>query len=610
MSPQIVGVSVSEVDGRASPAIQPAPTSVAAFSGMTERGVPNSPVRISDLKQFQTQFGNHLAGGLLAYAVEGFFLNGGREAYVNRVVGAASAAASVNLLDRQATQTATLRVAAGYRGREDPGDWGERLRIDVRDDPRASTTLTDDTATDATSAKLASLRDIRVGTVVRLADGANAFYRKVTSVDTAGNEIGWSGTVGPPLDKDTATVTTGEFQLVVRYRAVPTGGFQVVEQWRSLSMETDSPDYAAGRINHAFTGSRYITVTDLSGDAPSGEENPVPVAGRPLTNGADAPAGPLDHAGDAGQRTGLHALDTVQVQLLAVPDVHALGDADRELVVRAALDYCAGRGDCMFVGSAPDRGTSSGVQVARALSDYTEAESDYLATVAAYAAEFQASKVYGALYTPWIRVGDPIAAGAAPSRFVPADGHVMGVYARTELERGIWKAPAGIAAQVRGALDVAAIFTDGQHTELVREAWVNGIRPLPGAGITVVASRTLSTDTRWWFVNVRLLFNFVKASLRDGLRFVRQEPHTGELRRTVSFNVVRPFLLGLWRRGAFGTGPPERLFEIKCDAENNPPDQVDQGNFFLEVYFYPVRPAETVQIIVGQQPSGASASEA
>jgi uncharacterized protein len=610
MSPQIVGVSVSEVDGRASPAIQPAPVSVAAFTGMTERGVPNTPVRVSDLKQFQARFGSHLPGGLLAYAVEGFFLNGGREAYVNRVVGTASAAASVNLLDRQATQTATLRVAAGYRGREDPGDWGERLRVDVRDDPRASTTLAADTTTDATSARLASLRDIRVGSVVRLADGDNAFYRKVTSVDAAANQIGWSGPIGPPIDRDSASVTTAEFQLVVRYRATPTADVQVVEQWRSLSMESDSSDYAPGRINHPFTGSRYVTVADLSGDAPSGEENPAPVAGRPLTNGADAPGGPLDYAGDAGQRTGLHALDSAQVQLLAIPDAHALPSAERELVVRAALDYCAGRGDCMFVGSAPDRGTRSGVQVARALSDYVQPESDYLATVAAYAAEFQANKVFGALYTPWIRIADPIAAGAAPSRFVPADGHVMGVYARTELERGIWKAPAGIAAQVRGALDVAAVFTDGQHTELVREAWVNGIRPLPGAGITVAASRTLSTDTRWWFVNVRLLFNFVKSSLRDGLRFVRQEPHTEELRRSVRFNVVTPFLLGLWRQGAFGTGPPERLFEVKCDAENNPPDQVDQGNFFLEVYFYPVRPAETVQIIVGQQPSGASASEA
>jgi len=144
----------------------------------------------------------------------------------------------------------------------------------------------------------------------------------------------------------------------------------------------------------------------------------------------------------------------------------------------------------------------------------------------------------------------------------------------------------------------------------VRNGFVNGIRRLAGAGITVAASRTLSTDTRWWYVNVRLLFNFVKVSLRDGLRFVRQEPHTEDLRRGVRFNVVEPFLLGLWRQGAFGSDAPNQVFTVKCDSENNPPTDVDLGIFRLEVFFYPARPVETVTIIVGQQPSGASVSEA
>jgi hypothetical protein len=161
----------------------------------------------------------------------------------------------------------------------------------------------------------------------------------------------------------------------------------------------------------------------------------------------------------------------------------------------------------------------------------------------------------------------------------------------------------------RGARAAAAEFTDGQHTDLVEDGLVNGIRPTPGYGIVIAASRTLSTDTRWWFVNVRLLFNFVKSSLRSGLRFVRQEPHSEELRRSVKFNVVTPFLLGLWRRGAFGSDPAEMVFSVKCDAENNPPNEVDLGNFRVEVYFYPVKPAETVVIVVGQQPSGSVLSE-
>jgi phage tail sheath protein FI len=123
-------------------------------------------------------------------------------------------------------------------------------------------------------------------------------------------------------------------------------------------------------------------------------------------------------------------------------------------------------------------------------------------------------------------------------------------------------------------------------------------------------SRTLSTDTRWLYVNVRLLFNYVKSSLKQGVRWVRQEPNRDTLWNAVKFNSITPFLMGLWRQGAFGTGTPEQVFTVICDASNNPPEEVDKGNFKLEVYFYPSKPAETIIIIVGQQPSGATTAEA
>jgi phage tail sheath protein FI len=144
----------------------------------------------------------------------------------------------------------------------------------------------------------------------------------------------------------------------------------------------------------------------------------------------------------------------------------------------------------------------------------------------------------------------------------------------------------------------------------VKEGGVSAIRAIRGAGVIIDSSRTLSTDSRWLFVGTRRLFNFVKSSLRDGLRWVPQEPHDEELRRKVRFNVVTPFLLGLWRQGAFGSDPAEDVFTVKCDASNNPPTEVNIGRFKLEVYFYPVKPAETIVIIVGQQESGATAAEA
>jgi phage tail sheath protein FI len=611
-----IGVNVIEVDGRASPTIQAAQTSVAAFLGLTERGGgektsgPHPPPKLPPPPRSLSP--PPRADGYLAYAIEGFLLNGGREAYISRVVGANSDAAFATLNNRVTPGAGpALRVTAGYRGRPDPGPWGNSLRLAVRDDPRGTAKLKASTGANANTATLDSLGGFRVGSVVRFVDGANTFHRKITAIDATTGTITWDAgaQIVPVLNQATTQVTSAEFRLIVRYQATPADDFAVVEEWPQLSLETDSPDYAVSRVNHSLTGSRYITVADLSGSAATGVENPAVTSNQALAGGTETAAAAADYSGNAAQKTGFYGFDTVQVQLLAVPDAHTVGGAGRVTVVRAALDYCAGRGDCTFVGSAPDRGTGAAV-TPRALSDYTQLESDYLTTTKTYSANFQASKVFGALYAPWIQVNDPTAVGSAPVRFVPPEGHLMGVYARTEQERGIWKAPAGNAAQVRGALGVSATFTDGQHTDLVRNGFVNGIRFEAGNGIIVAASRTLSTDTRWWFVNVRLLFNFVKSSLRDGLRFVRQEPHSEALRRSVRLNVVMPFLMGLWRQGAFGSGKPADLFTVKCDAENNPPSEVNLGNFKIEVYFYPVKPAETILLVVGQQPSGGSASEA
>jgi phage tail sheath protein FI len=186
---------------------------------------------------------------------------------------------------------------------------------------------------------------------------------------------------------------------------------------------------------------------------------------------------------------------------------------------------------------------------------------------------------------------------------------VAGVYARIDQLRGVWKAPAGDEALVRGVLDVESTITDADHDDLVRNGSVNGIRRITGVGIAIDASRTLSTDTRWLYVNVRLLFNYVKASLRDGLRWVRQEPNREALWGMVKYGTVTPFLQRLFQAGAFGPGTPAEVFTVVCGPENNPPDQIMLGNLTIEVYFYPARPAETILIIVGQQEGGATAAE-
>jgi phage tail sheath protein FI len=389
-----------------------------------------------------------------------------------------------------------------------------------------------------------------------------------------------------PVSPNAARVQTVEFDLVVTRNNIE------VERFESLSMQNTLDYYVAAIINDPERGSAYITVADQNSASGVGLDAPPErrdATGRliftPLTQGSDgvSPAD-IDYIGNPAQRTGLYAFDSVQIQLLACPETTSAG------VATAALGYCERRGDAMFIGTAPRGLDLEGVKV--------------------YASALRGRKVYGALYYPWIQIVNPNdTTGNNPRLWVPPVGHVLGMYARIADTRGVWKAPAGDEALLQNALGVDLDMTDVDHTDLVKNGSVNGIRSIPGAGIIVDSSRTLSTDTRWLFVNVRRLFNFVKVSLRDGLRFVAQEPHSEELRRMVKFSVVSPFLLGLWRQGAFGSDPADQVFTVICGPENNPPAEVNLGNFKIEVYFYPVKPAETIIIVVGQQESGASAAE-
>jgi phage tail sheath protein FI len=90
---------------------------------------------------------------------------------------------------------------------------------------------------------------------------------------------------------------------------------------------------------------------------------------------------------------------------------------------------------------------------------------------------------------------------------------------------------------------------------------------------------------------------------------VVQEPNNDTLWNKIKYNSVTPFLMDLWRRGAFGPGKPEDVFTVKVDAENNPPANIQQGILNVEVYFYPSRPAETIVLTIGQQEGGATAAE-
>jgi phage tail sheath protein FI len=429
---------------------------------------------------------------------------------------------------------------------------------------------------------LRSARDFTVGDEVVISDDSRTRSAVLTGVDTVSGAVTWSPPLTAPndfTDRRQIRVNAAEFDLLV---ATGVGDDEhVVESHTGLSMQTGLGNYAVRVLNHTLTGSRFVRLTDLPSDTQARpEESDSWLA---LQDGTDGTPTSKDFIGDEAARTGLPAFNPFDVQLLCC-------ESTDTSVAIAARDYCAKRGDALFIGAVPEGFVAAGQAVA-------------------YGNVLQVANGYGALYGPWIIIPDPIGPGPDPRITIPPTGHVMGVYARIESTRGIWKAPAGDEANLLGVLDVETRLSDADHTDLVTNGSVNGIRAVPRAGIVIDASRTLSTDPRWRYVNVRLLFNYVKSSLRDGLRWVRQEPNRDTLWAAVQYGTVTPFLTGLWRQGAFGTGTAEQTFTVVVDATNNPPEQVEQGRLTVEVYFYPSRPAETIVIMVGQQPSGATTSE-
>lgn len=578
-----IGLNVIEVDGSAAAPIQGAAVSVGAFNVLTRRGVPNRPTRVTSFTEFTDRFGGFDSGSFGAYLVKGFFDNGGQRAYVNRVAGAganAPAAASATITQGSgANAPALLALEAGFRGSADPGTWANGMEVKLTPSFLSGVRSGGSVAKDGTT--LDGVAGFSVGDTALVQDGANRAIVTITALTAGTGEVKWTPDLDTPGDfTAAATLASTDFDLAVSRP----GETEPSELWTRLTLARGAANYAVSTLNDIARGSKLVRVSDpRAADAQTVADTPGAATTVSFANGADGTVANGDFIGDEVAHTGFRAFDALDVQLVCT-------ERSDPAIVSAGLAYCEERGDCMFIGSVPEASVGGG-------------------TAIEYGAGFQGKKVYGAMYGPWVSVSDPLAAGPTQIKRIPPTGHVMGVYARIETTRGIFKAPAGDEARLLGALDVEYQLSDAEHTDLVEMGSVNGIRAIPGAGIVIDASRTLSTDIRWRYVNVRLLFNYVKSSLKQGLRWVKQEPNRDQLWDAVKYGSVRPFLLGLWRQGAFGTGEPDEVFTIIVDATNNPPEEVDKGNFKLEVYFYPSKPAETILIVVGQQPSGATAAE-
>ena len=294
-----------------------------------------------------------------------------------------------------------------------------------------------------------------------------------------------------------------------------------------------------------------------------------------------------DYKGSAAERTSIGGLEAVdEVTMLAVPDLmssYQSGELDLEgvqAVQRATYEFCERNKYCFAILDAPPDLSPQAVKEWRLSANY--------------------DTKYAALYYPWIKAAD-MTGGSGAMRLVPPSGHIAGIYARSDVERGVHKAPANEV--VSGANGLAVQVTKGEQ-DILNPLGVNCIRSFPGRGLRVWGARTLSSDPAWRYINVRRLFNMVEESIERGTQWVVFEPNDPDLWARVRRD-VRAFLTVIWRSGAlFGTAASESFY-VKCDAETNPQETRDLGQLIIEIGIAPVKPAEFVIFRISQWAGGA-----
>ncbi len=295
--------------------------------------------------------------------------------------------------------------------------------------------------------------------------------------------------------------------------------------------------------------------------------------------------------GAAAERTGILGYEAAEdVTMVCVPDLMAAYLAGRiseegvRAVQTAMLDHCAAMKDRVAIlDSPPDMGP----QEIRA----------WRLNTAGYDSK------YGALYYPWVRVANPF--GNGESMLVPPSGHMAGIWARNDGERGVHKAPANEV--VRGAIGLEFQISRNEQDSL-NPVGINCIRAFPGRGVRVWGARTLSSDPAWRYLNVRRLFNFVEKSIENGTQWVVFEPNDLDLWERVRRD-ISAFLTRVWRDGALFGATPQESFYVKCDEELNPPEVRDVGQMIVEVGLAPVKPAEFVIFRISQYSGGSGVEE-
>lgn len=591
-------------------------TSITAFIGRALRGPVNEAVVINSFGDFERIFGGLWVESTLGYAVRDFYLNGGSQAIIVRLFHPffADAAARDAALDaaQDVSNAAAAEggdanaVAAAARAEADAAGNAAEPRKSAAD--KVAQAAEAEAAKGSPPATAQSVKDAAAAAVGGAAPVTRATLTHGSLTLEAANEGEWGNDIGIRVDTDiklppndpNQSDKANLFNLTVR--DLKSG---LTEVFRNVSKTPASPRF----VKNVLANESNLVRVAGAGPAAMPAAHPNPPAGKDPFDPANNPAtftpvaaagrashgGPLDvndftGPGKEDAKQGLFALRKADLfNLLCIPPYLPSGNIDPALIT-SAIAYCRKRRAMMIVDPPKEWTDKDKAKAGTIPNPAGGGPIPYIAEVSNYAA----------LYFPRLRQPNPLRDNQMED-FAPC-GAVAGVMARTDTSRGVWKAPAGLEANLVGVPQLSVPLTDNENGEL-NPLGINCLRAFPAAGRVVWGARTLEGDDRlasqWKYVPVRRTALFIEESLYRGTQWVVFEPNDEPLWSQIRLN-IGAFMQNLFRQGAFqGTTPREAYF-VKCDSETTTQNDINLGIVNIVVGFAPLKPAEFVIIKIQQ----------
>jgi phage tail sheath protein FI len=398
-------------------------------------------------------------------------------------------------------------------------------------------------------------------------------------------------------DKDAASPDANLFNLIVfddsarRLDEARRGGSGAREIFLNVSIDAASPRFVTKILEQQ---SNLVRIKGVWLARPGVTSAPNHKPADPASANDGGPIGSLEIVGGASQanKTGMYALEKADIfNLLCIPPF-APDTIDNDIgsTWSPAAKFCKDRRAMLIVDAPADWTLDS------ASANYPPKKLSAFSAI---------ERSYAAIYFPRIRLPDPLQDNNL-NDFAPC-GVVAGVFSRTDAERGVWKAPAGIEAGLRGVLGLSInskpeSITDKENGDL-NPLGINCLRSFPNIGNVVWGARTLegadSLASQWKYVPVRRLALYIEESLFRGTQWVVFEPNDEPLWAQIRLN-IGAFMHGLFRQGAFQGTTPRDAYLVKCDKETTTQDDVNHGVVNIVVGFAPLKPAEFVVIKIQQ----------